>query len=75
MNIPGQKVRRTRIIRTERFVVVVEVDAVIPDFDPSEACFGPDVVELLRDIEAHATSGDLEWLRRHGKVYQAVEAA
>lgn len=75
MNIPGIKVRRTRIVRTDRFVVIVEVEAIIPDADPSEACYGPDVVELLRDVETHAKAGDVDWLRRHGKVYQAVEAA
>ncbi|MEO6436759.1 MAG: hypothetical protein ABIP55_13505 [Tepidisphaeraceae bacterium] len=62
-------------MRTERFVVAVEVEAVIPDADPSEPVFGPEVVELLRQVEAHARSGDVEWLKRHGKVYAVVEAA
>lgn len=75
MNIPGQKVRRTRTVRTDQFVVIVEVDAIIPDADPSEACFGPEVVALLKEIEARAKVGDVDWLRQQGKVYQAVEAA
>jgi hypothetical protein len=33
------------------------------------------VVELLRQVEAHAKNGDIEWLKRQGKVYAAVEAA
>jgi hypothetical protein len=53
----------------------VEVEAVIPDADPSEPCYEPDVVELLREVEAKAKSGDVEWLKRHGKVYAALEAA
>jgi hypothetical protein len=32
-------------------------------------------VELLRQVERHAKSGDVAWLRQHGKVYTAVEAA
>lgn len=75
MNLPGKRVNRTRLIRTDRFVVAVEVEAVILDIDPTEACYEPVVVELLRQIEAHARAGDVDWLKQHGKVYTAVEAA
>ena len=75
MNLPGKRVRRTRLVRTDRFVVAVEVEALIPDAEPSEPCFEPEVVELLRQVESHAKSGDIAWLRQHGKVYAAVEAA
>ncbi|HET6251835.1 MAG TPA: hypothetical protein VFE47_29390 [Tepidisphaeraceae bacterium] len=75
MNLPGKRVRRTRLVRTDRFVVAVDVEAVIPDADPSEPCFEPQAVELLRQVESHAKSGDIEWLKRHGKVYTAIEAA
>lgn len=75
MNLSGKRVRRTRLVRTDRFVVAVEVEAVIPDADPSEPCYEPQVVELLRQVQAHAERGDVEWLKRHGKVYAAVEAA
>ena len=75
MQIPGKRVKRTRLVRTDRFVVAVEVEAVIPDADPSEPCYEPRVVELLRQIEAHAINGDVNWLKQHGKVYTAVEAA
>jgi len=75
MKIPGKRVRRTRLVRTDRFVVAGGAEAVIPDADPSEPCFEPQVVELLRQVESHAKSGDVDWLKRHGKVYTAVEAA
>ena len=75
MQIPGKRVKRTRLVRTDRFVVAVEVEAVIPDADPGEACYEPATIELLRDVEAHANAGDVEWLKRHGKVYKATEAA
>lgn len=74
MHLPGKRVRRTRLVRTERFVVAVEVEAVIPDADPSEPCFEPQTVELLRQVELHAKSGDVEWLTQHGKVYMALAA-
>lgn len=75
MRIPGKRVTRTRMVRTDKFVIAVDVEAVIPDDDPSEPCFEPDTVRLLREVEAHAKQGDLEWLLQHGKVYQSVNAA
>jgi hypothetical protein len=56
-------------------VVVVEVEAVIPDADPREPCYEPETVELLREVELRARRGDVAWLRQHGKVYAAVDAA
>jgi hypothetical protein len=73
MGITGKRVRQTRLVRTDRFVVAVDVEAIIPDADPSEPCFEPHTVELLRRIESHANSGDVEWLKRHGRVYAAIE--
>ena len=75
MQLPSKRIRRTRLVRTERFVVAVDVEAVLPDADPSEPCFEPSAVDLLRQVELHAKSGDVEWLKQHGKVYAAVEAA
>ena len=75
MHLPGKRVKLTRLVRTDRFVVAVDVEAVIPDADPSEPCFEPEAVELLRQVELHAQCGDVEWLKQHGKVYVAVEAA
>ncbi len=75
MQLPGKRVKRTRLVRTDRYVVAVEVEAVILDAAPEEPCYEPQVVELLHQIEAHARNGDLDWLKQHGKVYAAVEAA
>ena len=75
MNLPGKRVKRVRLVRTDRFVVAVDVEAVIPDADPSEACFEASAVELLRQVELHARQGDVSWLRKHGKVYRLLEAA
>ena len=75
MRIEGKRIRRTRLVRTEQFVVAVDVEAVIPDADPSEPCYESETVELLREVEARARKGDLNWLHQHGKVYAAVNAA
>ena len=75
MNIPGEQVKRTRIVRTDRFVVVLEVPAVIPDADPTDVCYEPATVELLREVEARAKVGDVAWLQQRGKVYTSLDAA
>ena len=75
MRIPGQRIKRTRLIQTEKYVVAVEVDMVIPIDDPSEPCYESETVQLLREIQEHADKGDVGWLTKKGKVYAAVEAA
>ena len=74
MNIPGERIKRTRFIQTDKYVIAVDVEMVIPDDDPSEPCYEPETVRLLRDIHEHAERGDLAWLAKHGKVYAAVES-
>ncbi len=63
------------MVQTDNYVVVLMVEAVIPEDDPSEAVFEPAVVNFLKEVQEHAEAGDLEWLRQHGKVYEAVDAA
>jgi len=75
MRIPGKRVKRTRLVRTDRFIVAVDVEAVIPEEDPSETCYESEVVDFLREVEERAKRGDTAWLRQHGKVYEAVDAA
>ena len=75
MRIPGQRVKRTKWIHTERFVIAVEVEAVIPVDDPSEPCYEAEAINLFKEIKLHAEQGDLPWLKKHGKVYEALEAA
>ncbi len=75
VQIEGKRIKRTRLVRTERFVVAIEVEMVIPLDDPSEPCYEAETVQFLKDVEEHAERGDLDWLRRHGKVYEAVDVA
>jgi hypothetical protein len=75
MRIPGQRVRRERLIRTDKYVVAIDVEMVIPLDDPSEPCLESETVELLRQVKERAEQGDVAWLLQHGKVYAAMEAA
>jgi hypothetical protein len=75
MRISGERISRIRWIHTERYVVAIKVEMVIPPDDPSEPCYEAETVQLLREVEEHARRGDVEWLKQHGKVYEAVGAA
>ena len=75
MHIAGERIKRTRLIQTEKYVVAVEVEMVIPADDPSEPCYEAETVQLLREVKERADRGDLAWLKQHGKVYAAVGAA
>ncbi len=72
MKIPGKRVHRTRLVHTEKFVIAVEVEAVIPPDDPSEPCYESETVQFLREVAEHAEQGDIDWLRQRGRVYQAL---
>ena len=75
MRIPGERIKRTRLIQTDRYVVAIEVEMVIPADDPSEPCYESETVELLREVKEHAERGDVAWLTQKGKVYAALGAA
>jgi hypothetical protein len=75
MKIPGQRIKRARLIQSEKYVVAVEVEMVIPADDSSEPCYESETVQLLKEIQERANCGDLDWLTRQGKVYAAVGTA
>jgi hypothetical protein len=75
MPIPGQRIKRTRLIQSDKYVVAVDVEMVIPPDDPTEPCYEPETVQLLKEIKARAEQGDLPLLMQKGKVYAAVGAA
>jgi hypothetical protein len=75
MRVAAERLKRTRLIQTEKYVVAVEVEMVIPADDPSEPCYESETVQLLREIKERAERGDVAWLMQKGKVYAAVGAA
>jgi hypothetical protein len=42
MRIPGERIKRTRLIPSEKYVVAVEVEMVILEDDPTEPCYEAD---------------------------------
>ncbi len=74
MQIEGKRLSRTRLIARGRYVVSLEVEMVVPTEDDSEPCYEPETVQLLRQVAERAERGDVDWLRRHGKVYELIES-
>jgi len=75
MRIPGKRIRKNRLIQSAKFVVAVEVELVIPADDPSEPCYEAETVNFLKEVQEHLDQDDVAWLKQHGKVYAALEAA
>ena len=75
MRIPGKRVKRQKLVQTDKYVVAVEVEMVIPPDDPGEPCYEAETINLLREIKERAEKGDVAWLKQHGKVYTAAGAA
>jgi hypothetical protein len=72
MRIEGKRLKRTRLVQKGRYVVAVEVEMVVPPEDPSEPCYEAETVAFLREVAERAERGDMEWLRRHGKLYELI---
>jgi hypothetical protein len=64
--------KRIRWVQRGCYAVEVEVEVVYPADDPSEPCLEPETVKWLDEIARKAQLGDIEFLRRVGRVYQAV---
>jgi len=74
MWIPSERVKRTRLVQTDKYVVAVEIEMVIPVDDSIEPCYESETVQLLREVKERAEQGDVEWLITKGKVYAALDA-
>ncbi len=69
MVIQGKRIRVPKWIVGDRCAVKVEVEEVIPDFDPSEPCLEPATVKFLDELQRLANEGKLDELAKHGEVY------
>lgn len=70
--MPEKREKRKRWVQRGDYAVEVEVEVIYPSDDPSQACLEPDTIRWLDEIARKAENGDVEFLRRVGRVYQAV---
>jgi hypothetical protein len=64
--------KRKRWIQRGQYAVEVEVDVLYPSDDPSEPCLEPDTVRWLDEVARKASEGDIEYLKKVGRVFQAI---
>ena len=64
MRIPGERIKRTRLIQSDKYVVEVEVEMVVPVDAPSEPCYESETVQLLQGSQGACRA------RRRGLVDQ-----
>ena len=67
--IKGRRIKVPQWIHGKLCVVRVEVDAVVPDEDPSEPCFEPAAVKWMDEIQRLADAGQVDQLAKVGEVY------
>ena len=66
---PGRRIRIPRWVFGDRCVVRVEVEAVIPDADPSEPCLEPSTLRCLDQVQQWINTGQDAQLDAAGTVY------
>ena len=64
--------KRKRWVQRGQYAVEVEVEVVFPDESPSEACLEPETVRWLDEVARKAAEGNVEYLQKVGRVFQAV---
>jgi hypothetical protein len=64
--------KRKRWVQRGQYAVEVEVEVVFPVEDPTEASLEPQTVRWLDEIAHKAQEGDVAYLQKVGRVFQAV---
>ncbi|MCH7753339.1 MAG: hypothetical protein IH898_14455 [Planctomycetes bacterium] len=70
--MPERREKRKRWVQRGNYAVEVEVEVIYPADDPSEPCLEPSTLRWLDEVASKAQEGDLEYLQRVGRVFQAV---
>jgi len=69
MVLKGKRTSIDRWIHATPCVVRVEVEAIIPDADPSEPCLEPQTLRYLDELQSKADRGLIDELAGVGDVY------
>jgi hypothetical protein len=67
-----QREKRKRWVQRGQYAVEVKLKVVYPADIPSEPCLEPATVRWLDEVARKAEQGDVQFLRRAGRVFQAV---
>jgi hypothetical protein len=69
MALRGKRTKVEKWIHAPSCVVRVEVEAIIPEADPSEPCFQPRTIKFLDELQDKANRGLISELAKVGDVY------
>lgn len=72
--MPERREKRKRWVQRGRYAVEVEVEVFYPEEDPLEPCLDAATVRWLDEIATRAEQGDVEYLRKVGRVFEAVRS-
>ena len=64
--------KRKRWVQRGPYAVEVEVEVVYPEDDPSEPCLEPATLRWLDEVARKAEEGDVPYLQKAGRLFQAV---
>ena len=64
--------KRKRWVQRGEYAVEVEVEVLYPADDPSQACLEPQTVRWLDEVAREAAEGNVEYLQKVGRVFQAI---
>lgn len=65
--------KRKRWVQRGQYAVEVEIEVIYPEDDPSEPCLEPDTVRWLDEVARYAEEGNVEYLRKVGRVFQTFQ--
>ncbi|HEY3320487.1 MAG TPA: hypothetical protein VGP72_08475 [Planctomycetota bacterium] len=68
----ARREKRKRWVQRGDYAVEVAVEVVYPADDPTEVCLEPKAVRFLAEVARRAEKGDLDYLRKVGRVFQTV---
>ena len=69
MEVKGKKVRVPKWIHGELCVLHLDIEAIVPEFDPSQTVLTPSTVRFLDQLQRMANEGKIDELSKHGTVY------
>ena len=70
--MPEKRETRKRWVQRGQYAVELDVEVIYPADDPSQACLEPATARWLDEVARKAEAGDVDFLRRAGRLYQAV---
>ena len=66
----GRREARRHWVQRGRFAVLVDIEVIFLDEDPSEPCLELSTVRRLDEVARRAEAGDLGYLQTVGRVFQ-----